>query len=89
MNQVGRLDDVDESRYAVNRRFHEISLGDQLVSRYHCWIKAQNDGAVVIEDLKSGNGTFVNGERVSTQRLLKIGDHIRVGATEFTFTAAA
>ena len=69
--------------------YNEISIGDQLVSRYHCWIKSQEDGDVVIEDLKSGNGTFVNGERVWSQHPLKEGDLIRIGATEFTFTEAA
>lgn len=68
--------------------YNEISLGDQMVSRYHCWIKLE-EGSIVIEDLKSGNGTFVNDERVWTQRPLQTGDCVRIGATEFTFVQAA
>ncbi len=64
--------------------FNEMSLGDPGVSRYHCWILLR-DGAHEIEDLASVNGTFVNGERLRTRRLLKTGDTVRIGDTEFVF----
>ena len=34
-----------------------------LVSRHHCAIRVR-DGKVTIEDLKSRNGTYVNGEKI-------------------------
>jgi pSer/pThr/pTyr-binding forkhead associated (FHA) protein len=52
-----------------------------LVSRVHCQLTA---GAVdlEVEDLKSTNGTFVNGSRISRARL-KSGDRLGVGKVEF------
>ena len=64
--------------------FNEVSVADLSVSRYHCWIALQ-DGQAVIEDLASGNGTFVNGDRLRQRRPLKSGDRILVGNTQFVF----
>jgi pSer/pThr/pTyr-binding forkhead associated (FHA) protein len=37
---------------------------------------------VWVEDLRSTNGTFVNGARVTTERRLQPGDVLRLGQTE-------
>jgi len=52
------------------------------ISRFHCRIEA-NPPLCYLTDLDSRNGTFVNGERVSSA-VLKDGDVIRVGTTELT-----
>src|SRR3954470_16376290 len=55
-------------------------LGDDIeISRRHARITREPDGRFVIEDLGSTNGTFVNGERVTTRALsphdvLEMGD---------------
>jgi pSer/pThr/pTyr-binding forkhead associated (FHA) protein len=41
-----------------------------------------------VEDLASANGTFVNEERVKLRRVLKTGDRLRIGSTEFVFSEA-
>ena len=41
---------------------------------------------VLLEDLGSANGTFVNGERIASTRLID-GDQITVGRTAITFRA--
>lgn len=64
--------------------FNEVSLPDLSVSRYHCWLALQN-GRVLIEDLASVNGTFVNGDRLRDRRELKPGDRVLVGNTQFVF----
>jgi pSer/pThr/pTyr-binding forkhead associated (FHA) protein len=53
------------------------------VSRLHAEIKPW-DGEYVIKDLKSRNGTFVNGTRVEVS-VLKPGDTIRLGDVDFHF----
>jgi pSer/pThr/pTyr-binding forkhead associated (FHA) protein len=59
----------------------KIHLRDEEVSRSHACIW-RHEGDVVIEDLKSGNGVFLNG--VAVRRApLKAGDVIRIGSTEF------
>jgi diguanylate cyclase (GGDEF)-like protein len=58
---------------------------DRGISRRHARV-AVRGGAVVVSDLGSSNGTFVNGARLSEPRELGEGDKIRVGeATIFRF----
>jgi two-component system, cell cycle response regulator len=63
--RVGRGDEAD------------ISLDDDGVSRLHCSLTASADSAL-LKDLGSSNGTFVNGVRVSEQKL-RDGDRVQVG----------
>lgn len=58
----------------------DLVFGDETVSREHASI-AFRDGSFVVEDLRSSNGTFVNGERVE-ERALQHGDRIRLGNLE-------
>jgi len=51
------------------------------ISRKHCVIFVDENGAA-IEDLKSTNGTFVNGQRIEKRQELKNGDRIKVGLLE-------
>ena len=53
---------------------------DEFASARHARIEPRSDGTWV-EDLGSTNGTFVNGERITAERLKK-GDVVRVGQTE-------
>jgi pSer/pThr/pTyr-binding forkhead associated (FHA) protein len=57
----------------------DILIDDSSVSREHAIIE-RRDGRFVLEDLKSTNGTFVNGEFVDV-RVLNHGDKIRIGNT--------
>jgi signal transduction histidine kinase len=57
----------------------DVQISDRLASRHHARIVAV-DGALVIEDLDSHNGLFVNRERVRSRRL-RAGDIIRIGDT--------
>lgn len=59
-----------------------ILLGD-LVSRHHSRITFF-EGKATLQDLGSHNGSWVNGERVTT-RVLKAGDIVRVGNFRLTF----
>jgi pSer/pThr/pTyr-binding forkhead associated (FHA) protein len=52
-------------------------------SRRHAEILAGRDGYVV-RDLRSTNGTFVNGERIQ-ERTLRPGDRIEIGGDVITF----
>jgi pSer/pThr/pTyr-binding forkhead associated (FHA) protein len=52
------------------------------VSRKHCEI-ASTDKEVVIRDLKSRNGVYVNGVKVDGEAVLLTGDQVRIGPLEF------
>jgi len=62
-----------------------IQLHDTEVSRQHAELRRQ-DGAYVVADLNSSNGTFVNGKRVREHRLSS-GDQLQVGRTLMLYTA--
>ncbi|MEE8450553.1 MAG: FHA domain-containing protein [Thermoguttaceae bacterium] len=53
-----------------------------LVSRHHAVVLLE-EGFVAIRDFGSKNGTFVNGEKVTTEHELKNGDRLKVGPLEF------
>ena len=60
----------------------ELLSADAELSRNHAAILRGDDGVLVIEDLGSRNGTWVNGVRVERRRL-ELGDVIRVGESTF------
>ncbi|HEY8155615.1 MAG TPA: FHA domain-containing protein [Myxococcota bacterium] len=71
----------------------DVVIPDMSVSRFHAFAKPGPDGALVIQDAGSTNGTMVNGESVLTTgagpaRRLKPGDNVRLGHIEMTFTDA-
>ena len=62
---------------------NSICVEDSAVSPVHCRIASQND-QVLLTDLDSASGTFVNGIPVK-ERLLTPGDQIAIGSSLFLF----
>ena len=69
---LGRGDQVD------------IRLEDTFASARHARIVPQGS-VLVLEDLGSTNGTYLNGEPLRGPQPLHPGDRIRIGETEFSF----
>src|SRR5580658_6107902 len=65
-----------------------IQLLDKIVSKEHC-ILEQREGQFILRDLGSLNGTYVNGERVRGEILLKHGDDIALGSTRARYDAGS
>jgi len=57
-----------------------------LVSRLHCRLAVTASGQLEVQDLKSTNGTFVNGRRID-KAVLVSGDRLGVGRVEFAVKA--
>ncbi len=57
---------------------NDVVIADESASRWHAEIDCQPD-RVVIHDLGSMNGTFVNREHLTEPYILKSGDQIRIG----------
>ena len=76
---AGKIFEVKVPQFIIGR-----SSGCQLrpqsdaISRQHCVIMVREDAAT-IRDLKSRNGTIVNGEKIRGEHTLVCGDEIRVG----------
>jgi pSer/pThr/pTyr-binding forkhead associated (FHA) protein len=63
----------------------DIAIPNDEISRRHAELRVSQDG-VMIEDLGSANGTYVNDKRV-TRELLKHGDEIRIDQLRFQIVA--
>lgn len=65
---VGRVED------------NALQIADPSVSSHHCEVLLK-DGDVVIRDLNSTNGSFINGEKI-TETILKPGQTLKLGNVE-------
>lgn len=72
---VGRLED------------NAFQIPEQSISSHHCEI-IQRGSDLVVKDLNSTNGTFVNGEQV-TESVLKPGQILRLGQVEIRLESGA
>jgi pSer/pThr/pTyr-binding forkhead associated (FHA) protein len=80
----GRFVPLRQERLRIGRNpDNDLILPDPLVSGQHATLVRREDG-YFIEDLQSTNGTFVNGQKITRQRLSG-GEHIRAGQTGLRF----
>jgi pSer/pThr/pTyr-binding forkhead associated (FHA) protein len=56
----------------------DLRLHDAAISRHHCLLRVRGDEAT-ISDLGSSNGTFLNGQRVRSQAVIRNGDRLQLG----------
>ncbi|MGA2599105.1 MAG: FHA domain-containing protein [Bryobacteraceae bacterium] len=63
-----------------------ITLDHARVSRKHAEVRFMDGGKIFLRDLGSSNGTFLNGERITGYRELRVSDRIDVGPYSFKFT---
>jgi hypothetical protein len=56
----------------------DLAIKDNALSRVHCRFFVEND-QLKVEDLKSMNGTLVNGKKISGPRDLSDEDHVQIG----------
>lgn len=83
----GREYGLDEGALVFGREAGaDVVVPSTEVSRRHAELHPTGDGVVLLDT--SVNGTFVNGARVSGQRVLQHGDVLRVGTEEFRYHAA-
>ncbi len=81
-SRAGTAADLQDAEMGIGRNpacAIAFSPNEVLVSAEHATIKLQ-DGSYVIRDTGSRNGTFVNGERIVEERVLRHGDLVQFGA---------
>ena len=83
-HQSGVAYDIPPSGATLGRGDVEIQLEDPFASSRHARISRQGH-VLVIEDLGSTNGTYLNGSPLSGPQPLHPGDRIRIGDSEFSF----
>ncbi|HET8785614.1 MAG TPA: MFS transporter, partial [Candidatus Limnocylindrales bacterium] len=77
---AGRTLSVDEG-VVIGREGADLTILDPELSRHHALIKPTPDG-VVVEDMGSTNGTWVNGERIVEPVVLTSSGKLQLGKSE-------
>ena len=67
---------------------NDICIPIDEISRQHARLQSAATG-IIVEDLGSANGTFVNDQRVHTPTLLKAGDEVRFDTVRFLLISPA
>jgi hypothetical protein len=83
-HEPGMIYDLDADIVLGRGDQAEIRLEDPFASARHARVYEQGN-IVVIEDLGSTNGTYLNEELLETARPLHPGDRVRIGDSEFAF----
>ncbi|MEM7246351.1 MAG: FHA domain-containing protein, partial [Acidobacteriota bacterium] len=71
---------VNRPTTVIGRADTEVSLNDPDISRRHAAFEVQGEGRYLLRDLKSTNGTQINGIRI-TEQAMADNDKIRLGST--------
>ncbi len=80
---TGRRFELQRGVISIGRERCDILLMDKTISRRHCQITIQEDGAVLFEDLNSTNGLTVDGVRIAPEQPVTLhhGASIRLGSS--------
>jgi pSer/pThr/pTyr-binding forkhead associated (FHA) protein len=82
--RAGSAFELDGSATIGRSPAAEIQIDDPFASGRHARIY-ERGGLFYLEDMGSTNGTYLNGEAVNSQELLRAEDRIRIGDTEFRY----
>jgi hypothetical protein len=82
--RAGSAYDLSEGALLGRGDGADIRLEDAFASTRHARLVPQGD-VIVLEDLGSTNGTYLNGEPLRGPQPLHVGDRIKIGDSEFTF----
>jgi FHA domain len=82
--RAGSAYDLSEGALLGRGDMADIRLEDTFASSQHARLVPQGE-VMVLEDLGSTNGTYLNGEPLRGPQPLHVGDSIRIGDSEFTF----
>src|SRR5580700_2248850 len=86
-SMAGRSCDLASERTTIGRvEENNFQISEPSVSSRHCEILLRGND-VVVKDLGSTNGTFINGERITEEGVLKPGQTLRLGNVELKLDA--
>lgn len=89
INFEGQTYRLSQTKTLVGRsRRCTVVLASHLASREHCLLE-RTGASIILVELGSKNGTWVNEERVNQRRQLLLGDRIRIGSDYLDVIAGA
>jgi pSer/pThr/pTyr-binding forkhead associated (FHA) protein len=79
---TGRTHELKVDKTTVGRvEDNTFQIAEPSVSSHHCEILLRGS-EIVVRDLNSTNGTYINGEKVTNESVLKPGQVLRLGQIE-------
>lgn len=79
---TGRAHDLKVDKTTIGRvDDNTFPIAESSVSSHHCEILLRGND-VVVNDLNSTNGTFINGDKITGEAVLKPGQILRLGQVE-------
>jgi pSer/pThr/pTyr-binding forkhead associated (FHA) protein len=85
----GRAHELNVDRTTIGRvEDNMFQIAETSVSSHHCEVLLRGSD-VVIKDLNSTNGTFINDQPVTTESVLKPGQTLRLGTVELKLETGA
>src|SRR4029077_11802249 len=85
----GTTVDINGDRVTIGRvAENDIQLSDEKVSRHHAVIEVHEGRRIVLRDLGSRNGTFVDGQRLAGSCVLRGGEQLRFGDQQLSVEGA-
>jgi hypothetical protein len=86
-SMAGRSCDLASERTTIGRvEENNFQISEPSVSSRHCEILLRGND-IVVKDLGSTNGTFINGEKITEEGILKPGQTLRLGNVELKLDA--
>jgi predicted Zn finger-like uncharacterized protein len=77
---AGTMYRVEKPRITVGRSGADLTINDTEASRQHAAIEVREDG-ITVEDLKSTNGTTVDGQKITEPAELQDKSEFQIGST--------
>lgn len=84
----GEFYDITEDEFTIGRSTgNTILIDDEQISGSHLGFRLDmSNGKYVMEDLKSTNGTWMDGRAITSSTILGEGDLIDIGSTQIEFS---
>ncbi len=83
--KAGTVIPVGQTSFIIGRHPEsDLRIESKLISLRHCLIGLAG-GYVLITDLESSNGTYVNDELIGSKHKVANGDSLKIGTFEFEF----
>ncbi len=84
-DMMGKVFRLKEGRTVIGRHPScDIPVSQRAVSAFHLEIR-KNGNVIVVEDLKSTNGSMLNNSKIESPHVLNPGDLVRVGSAVFKY----
>jgi type III secretion system YscD/HrpQ family protein len=81
--EKGRTYTIGRAQDTLGAELPDILLHDYSVSQKHAELSVSADGVMELTDLKSKNGTHLNGQKISDKTIITPEDIISLGTTSF------